>query len=71
MINKFNKSRFPQRLTKSMIEEAEEIVQEQIARIMVGYSSLQSLPWYAYNEVARALDLGIRRATTGVIYYVA
>lgn len=68
--NKFGEPKYPDRLTQGMVDNANLNIRAMIDRIMAGYVGVSTMPWYAYNDLARALDLGIRRTIVGGFYYV-
>ncbi len=68
--NRYGKEKFPDALTADMLEGLTYQAQQLVDRIMLVYDSFSSVPWYAYNELARALNLGIRKSSIGSVYYV-
>jgi prophage antirepressor-like protein len=41
-----------------------------VNQIIVGYVSIRTVPWFVYNDIARIMQLAIRKTTEGDTYYV-
>jgi hypothetical protein len=70
-LTKFGQSKYPDDITQRMVDNPPVQVRSRVFRIIAGYKPIEKAPWYVYNDVARTLDLGIRKTTMGSIYYVS
>lgn len=69
-MNVYGALRYPKHITRDMTVEADDVVRNAVDRVLVGYISIGTMPYYAYNELARALKINIRKTIEGKIYYV-
>lgn len=70
ILNKFGKDKFPSSLTDVMVDNADTTIKPRLTSLMSGYYSIGTAPWFVFNEVARVLDIGIRKTSFGSYYWV-
>ena len=69
-LNTYRQPRYPDSITGTMVDSAPASVRDEVGRITEGYFSPNTMPHYAFNDLARVLRLGIRHGTDGKKYYV-
>jgi len=61
---------YPSKITDDMVSHTVGRARDAANQAMAGYENVGALPWYAYNELARALNFRIRKSISGTVYFV-